>query len=181
MSQPMLRGRRTFLRDQVPFLLGRNYERVAPAHVLNGFLCAAFGAGDDPRKVHQLLRNPDLPPEIPSIASSITEDSKSLSKFRQAMGVVLNAENNACMKRTGTVVYLKTALAVTAERVERDGLRTRPLVHGSTAQERLSTLTRIHVGRIPLYDKVADLIVDGGEGTPEQVASAILQLLGEPV
>jgi len=92
MTVSKLRGRRSFLRNQVPFLLGRNYDRVAPSHVLNGFLCAAFGPNPSAKNIRVLLRNPDLLPEIPSIAASILEDPQHLSRFRQAMGVVLNAD-----------------------------------------------------------------------------------------
>jgi hypothetical protein len=95
-----LEGSRNFLSSQIPFLIGRNFNRVRPGHVFNGFLEAAFGKGSAEKAVRQLVKPKDDNAKnllglalINSVAPNIAEDPNALTKFRRALTVTLNADN----------------------------------------------------------------------------------------
>lgn len=46
---------RKIFRNSCPLLIGDNYERVAPVHVINGFLSSQFGSGDNVSELRELL------------------------------------------------------------------------------------------------------------------------------
>lgn len=80
-------------------------------------------------------------------------------------GVVLNAANRAALSERGTVVYLRTQIDVLWERTRRD--RNRPLLQ--TANPR-ATLAELMENRAPLYESIADLIIDTDQRSPSAVA-----------
>jgi shikimate kinase len=89
-----------------------------------------------------------------------------------AGGAVLDEKNRALLRGAGLVVWLRAAPATLAERVERDiGSRAdhRPLLDDDPAE----TLARLDAERRPLYEEVADVIVDVDDLTPDQVAARI--------
>lgn len=94
-------------------------------------------------------------------------------------GAVKRPENIETMRATGVVIYLKCELATAAERIEADGPGLRPLVQGKDSHDRLTRLTQIHLGRIPLYEKAAHLVVDA-HPAPEIVVADIVRRLEEP-
>lgn len=71
-------------------------------------------------------------------------------------GVVLTGESRQRLRQpTVTVVWLDASPSFLASRVEHQGHR--PLLAG---EEPRDVLTRLHAERAPLYEEVADLVVD---------------------
>ena len=83
-------------------------------------------------------------------------------------GAVLAAANRDLLRRTATVVWLRTELDVLVERMERTA-EERPLLSGDPG----TTLRRLAAEREPLYTEVADLVVDATALHPQQVADLI--------
>lgn len=84
-------GRRDFLEGQVPLLLGRYPDRVAPTHVINGFFAAFYEEGPAAAAVRELLRS-DLVIRMPGLSHAITENLSKTRLFRESMNVVLNPD-----------------------------------------------------------------------------------------
>jgi shikimate kinase len=85
-----------------------------------------------------------------------------------AGGVVLSPANRALLARSGTVVWLRADPEVLAGRVG-DGAG-RPLLDDDPA----SALVELDRVRRPLYEAVADLVVDVDHLLPDQVVDQIL-------
>jgi len=77
------------------------------------------------------------------------------------------------LKTAGPVVYLEADLATLQQRVATAPLRG---IACAAGQE----FTDIFAERTPLYKRYADLIIDASAGTPETVATMILQALAPP-
>ncbi len=91
-------------------------------------------------------------------------------------GLVLKTENNAVLKKNGKIVFLRASLETLNKRLIMDG--TRPLLQAST--ESISDrLKRLLGERSPIYEHVADYIVDVDDKSPEQIAREIVALVGE--
>ncbi len=88
-------------------------------------------------------------------------------------GLVLKKENNELLQRDGKIVFLRASLDTLSQRLHVDG--TRPLLQTSTEsiRDRLSKLLR---ERTPVYEHVADYIVDVDGKTPEEIAEEIVAL-----
>lgn len=88
-------------------------------------------------------------------------------------GLVLKPENNMMLKKNGKIVFLRASLDTLAKRLKVDG--TRPLLQTSTEsiRDRLAKLMR---ERSPIYESVADMVVDVDEKTPEENARMIIEL-----
>ena len=88
-------------------------------------------------------------------------------------GLVLKTENNALLQENGKIVFLRASLETLTKRLIVDG--TRPLLQTSTEniQERLARLLN---ERTPVYEHVADYIVDVDGKTPEKIAEEIVQI-----
>ena len=91
-----------------------------------------------------------------------------------AGGVVLDPENRAALKRSGTVIWLRASPEVLASRVD-GGQDHRPLLAGDA----VGTLTRLDRERRALYEEVADHVLDIDDLGPEETAAAVLELVGE--
>ena len=89
-------------------------------------------------------------------------------------GLVLKPENSELLKRNGKIFFLRASFETLLKRVRAD--ETRPLLKdtGKTA-ERLGELLR---ERTPVYELVADFIVDTDERTIEETAREIVRLVG---
>ncbi|MGV3579799.1 shikimate kinase, partial [Brevundimonas sp.] len=85
-------------------------------------------------------------------------------------GAVLNPETRELMKRHATSVWLRADLKVVAQRVQRRD--TRPLLRG---KDPLVALTAMAEVRYPIYEVVADVVVDVGSGAHAQSVEAIVQ------
>ncbi|CAK0744808.1 shikimate kinase 1 [Gammaproteobacteria bacterium] len=72
-------------------------------------------------------------------------------------GVVLDADNRACLRARGCVVYLRAPVEILVNRTTHDRTHKRPLLQGVDARARLCQLLEV---RDPLYREVADVILD---------------------
>ena len=84
-------------------------------------------------------------------------------------GLVLKEENVALLKKNGRICYLRADVTTLEKRLAND--ETRPLLKNKDA---IKTLTE---KRAPVYESVADFIVDVDGKTPEGVAKEILSLI----
>ena len=84
-------------------------------------------------------------------------------------GAVLNPETRDLMKASATSVWLRADLKVVASRVQRRD--TRPLLRG---KDPLVALTAMAEVRYPVYQEVADVVVDVGSGAHAQSVEAII-------
>ncbi len=91
-----------------------------------------------------------------------------------AGGVVLAEANRELLGGDdATVVWLRASPATLLARVRAAGDDHRPLLDDDPA----ATLERMHGDRTPLYDAVADLVVDVDDVEPAEVARRILDVL----
>lgn len=88
-------------------------------------------------------------------------------------GLVLKNENNVTLQKNGKIVFLRASLQTLNQRLVLDG--TRPLLQASTESisDRLSRLLK---ERTPVYEHVADYIVDVDGKTPLEIAQEIVRL-----
>ncbi len=86
-------------------------------------------------------------------------------------GLPLDPDNRAHMRATGTVIYLRAAPAVLAERLGRGGIRKRPLL----LEQGVAALARLAKEREKFY-RQADIIVPA-LGGPDKVADAVMKAL----
>ena len=88
-------------------------------------------------------------------------------------GLVLRDENVNLLKENGKIVFLRAQLETLLSRLSTDG--TRPLLCSQTesATVRLSNLL---TQRTPIYQQVADYIIDVDEKTVEEVAAELIKL-----
>ncbi len=89
-------------------------------------------------------------------------------------GLVLKSENNVLLQKKGKIVFLRASLETLNKRLVVDG--TRPLLQASTESisDRLAKLLK---ERTPVYEHVADYIVDVDEKTPLEIAQEIVALV----
>lgn len=88
-------------------------------------------------------------------------------------GLVLKSENNVALQQNGKIVFLRASLQTLNKRLVVDG--TRPLLQAST--ESISDrLERLLKERTPIYEHVADYIVDVDGKTPLEIAKEIVAL-----
>ncbi len=88
-------------------------------------------------------------------------------------GLVLNYENSELLKKNGKLFFLRASLQTILDRVYAD--ETRPLLRGAdNAEERLKGLL---AARLPVYEHVADHIIDTDDKSVEQTAAEILALV----
>ena len=88
-----------------------------------------------------------------------------------AAGTVLDAANRAAMKRGGTVIWLRARPDTLAQRSR--GAAHRPWLE----RDPLAWFELTHRERGPLYESVADLVIDVDDSTPEQTAREVLSAL----
>jgi shikimate kinase len=91
-------------------------------------------------------------------------------------GLVLKQENVKILKDGGKIIYLCASLSTLTARLSAD--KERPLLHtgGESLQEKLTSLLK---DRAPIYEKVADCIVDVDGKTPEEIAGEIQEKMLE--
>lgn len=82
-------------------------------------------------------------------------------------GCVIRAENVEALKKTGRIFYLRTKAETIINRLKDD--TSRPLLQGGL-EERVN---KILAERTPIYEGVADFIIDTDGLTPEQIAKRI--------
>jgi shikimate kinase len=88
-----------------------------------------------------------------------------------AGGAVLDPENRVLLRNSGIVVWLRADVDTLAERVGRG--EGRPLLGDDPA----AALARLYPQRRPLYEELADVVVDVDAVEPEQVVEQIMAAL----
>ena len=88
-----------------------------------------------------------------------------------AGGAVLDPENRRRLREAGTVVWLRAQVGTLAERVG-SGVG-RPLLDDDPG----AALARLYDQRRPLYQELADVVVDVDQLTPEQAVDEIAKAL----
>jgi len=83
-------------------------------------------------------------------------------------GAVLNEQNRINISERGWVVYLKASIRQILRRTARDSRR--PLLITDNRKQKIEELLR---ERGPLYEEVADMIIDTGNKTVKQIISEI--------
>ena len=91
-------------------------------------------------------------------------------------GAVIREENRHNLNARGVVVYLKTSVEQQLERTARD--RNRPLLQTDEPRKVLTELMRV---RDPLYEEVADIVVNTGDGGVREVAQRIASLVTDNI
>ena len=86
-------------------------------------------------------------------------------------GCVMREENVRIFKESGKIIYLKADLQTLLKRLEGDS--TRPLLAGNKEQR----LTELFKTRVPVYECVADIIIDTYGLTPNEVLEKIFAIL----
>lgn len=89
-------------------------------------------------------------------------------------GVVLREYNRTLLKERGLVVFLKTSVEQLVERTARD--RNRPLLQVPDREQRIRDILS---ERLPLYNEVADLVIETDGMTPQAVVSRIVRTVRE--
>lgn len=109
-----------------------------------------------------------------------TEIVKDLAKMDDLIistggGLVLKKENNVVLQENGKIIFLRASLDTLSKRLKVDGER--PLLQTSTESIR-DRLEKLMKERAPVYEHVADYIVDVDGKTPEEIAQEIIAVAG---
>jgi shikimate kinase len=107
--------------------------------------------------------------ESEALAGALSHDVPSI--IGVAGGAVLDATNRERMKHAGTIVWLRAPLDVLARRAQTGGHR--PLLDGDPR----AALGRLYEAREPIYEELADVVVDVDVRTPAEVAAQIAELV----
>jgi shikimate kinase (EC 2.7.1.71) len=87
-------------------------------------------------------------------------------------GAVLMAENRKCLRTRGFVVYLKSSVEALVQRTRHD--RNRPLLQ---TEDPKAVLRQVIEERGPLYEEVADLVVETEQVSVHRVVKQIVDRL----
>ncbi len=91
-------------------------------------------------------------------------------------GLVLKKENNELLQKKGKIVFLRATLETLVERLKVDGNRPLLQTYTESIRDRLSRLLK---ERSPVYEHVADYIVDVDGKKPMEIAEEIVAIFGE--
>lgn len=89
-------------------------------------------------------------------------------------GAIISPDNRKVLSARGVVVYLRTTLEQQVARTSRD--RNRPLLQ---TDEPKAVLEALMAERGPLYEEVADIVVDTAKGSVRDVAQKIATMARE--
>lgn len=107
--------------------------------------------------------------EKQALAEAATSDGPVVVSV--AGGAVLDPDNRKRIREAGTVVWLRAEVDSLVARVG-DG-ESRPLLKGDVA----GNLSRLYAQRRPLYEELADVVVDVDAAPPTQVVDRIVKAL----
>lgn len=91
-------------------------------------------------------------------------------------GLVLKNENDEILQKNGKIVFLRASLETLSKRLKVDGQR--PLL--ASANTLIDRLKQLLDERTPVYEKVADYIIDVDGKTPEEIAEEVIRVCGVP-
>lgn len=89
-------------------------------------------------------------------------------------GLVLQKGNVEALKQSGKIVFLRATVDTLSTRLKGDG--SRPLLQSKT-QSLTDRLTALLSERTPIYEGVADFIVDADKKTPDEIADEIIKIM----
>lgn len=89
-------------------------------------------------------------------------------------GAVLRPENRACLKSCGTVIYLRASVNSILQRTSHD--KSRPLLQTADPRQKIEQLAK---EREPLYQEVADIVIDTGRPNVQSLVQTILAQLDQ--
>lgn len=89
-------------------------------------------------------------------------------------GLVLKKENNERLKKNGKIVFLRATFDTLLNRLKIN--ENRPLLQGQTEMVE-AKLKELLILRTPIYESVADYIVDVDHKTPEETANDVIGIL----
>lgn len=109
-------------------------------------------------------------------------EEKVIEELTEQMGIVLatgggsivSKENRNRLSARGIVVYLKTTIDKQVARTERD--KRRPLI--ANANDPRAVLESLAEERDPLYEEIADVVVETDDQSAKVVATQIIEQLG---
>lgn len=104
--------------------------------------------------------------EKKALATAATSDGPAVVSV--AGGAVLDADNRKLMREAGFVVWLRATVETMAARVGTG--EDRPLL----GDDPEGALHRLYAARLPLYEEVADFVVDVDHVVPEVVVDRIV-------
>lgn len=119
------------------------------------------------------------PIESKALAAALDDDRPAVISV--AGGAVLDPANRVLLKRAGTVVWLRASPETLLERVRADADGAAREAPGADDHRPLldrdpeGTLTRLDGERRPIYQEVADLVVDVDELAADDVAARVLE------
>lgn len=90
-------------------------------------------------------------------------------------GTVLDGENRKRLRQSGWVLFLKVTLEQQVQRTLKD--KNRPLLH--LGEDPKDVLQRLSQQRCPLYEEVADLIIESQTQHPKEMVKRVLKGLSE--
>jgi shikimate kinase len=111
--------------------------------------------------------------ETAALEAAVADDRPTVVSV--AGGAVLEPHNRDLLRRSGTVVWLRADPDLLAARVARSRTTHRPLL----ADDPVATLLRLDAERRPLYEELADVVVDVSDGPAEELADELLRKLGD--
>ena len=91
-------------------------------------------------------------------------------------GLVLKKENAELLKGNGKIVFLRAKMDTLVQRLNGDA--SRPLLK-NTQQNIRTRLENLLQERTPIYEMLADLVVDVDEKDPQTIAGEILEYFGK--
>lgn len=107
-----------------------------------------------------------------SVIDDLTQTSSIL--LATGGGVVMREPNRLHLASRGTVVYLRTSVEQQLARTSRD--KNRPLLQTESPKQVLTDLFSL---RDPLYQEVADIVIQTDQRNPKNVVNEIIRRLAE--
>lgn len=105
--------------------------------------------------------------------NTLKEYSKKLSNcvLSTGGGMPLRVENQQLMQEMGYIVFLRTSIETSLQRLQKD--QTRPLLQGDNLEEKIRTMQTI---RNPIYSSLAHATIDTNDLSPREIVERILSL-----
>lgn len=86
-------------------------------------------------------------------------------------------ENMKFMKENGEVIYLETDISTLAERLQKEGLKLRPLLKEYTTTESLKTYLMKTYSKRNIFFEKADFLINSKNESPHQVVNKIFSYI----
>ena len=87
-------------------------------------------------------------------------------------GIIIEKNNRKLISESGVVIYLEVSIQTQLERTLMD--KSRPLLNSKDKEQTLKNLKK---QRTPLYEEIANITIEAGDRSNNQVVEEILKLL----